>query len=242
VGGSAMPPRIVVPFWDEKYLVAYAEAIRREGADVVPWPMREATGGPDLAHCDGLMLIGGGDVEPGRYGAVDPAGRCRHVEPRRDDCEIAALEEALGRDLPILAVCRGQQVLAVARGGVLHLDIAAEVAGSVPHDRGKDDLDAHPAAVAPGSRLAAVMGSEALVVNSRHHQAVRADRPGTGLRITAWAPDGVVEALESPAHGFVVAVQWHPEDFAGRGDRFAPLFRAFVAHAAGRAGCASMRG
>ncbi|HEY3359065.1 MAG TPA: gamma-glutamyl-gamma-aminobutyrate hydrolase family protein [Polyangia bacterium] len=229
-----MKPRIVVPFWEEQYLQAYADAIRREGAEVVPAPMQEATAAaPFLDGAAGLMLIGGGDVEPARYGAGDPAGLCRHVEPRRDAFELEALARALARDLPTFGICRGHQVLAVACGGALVRDIPTEVPGSLRHSRPKEDLDAHQAALAPGSRLAGIMGAADLLVNSRHHQAVRADRPGAGLRVTARAPDGVVEALESERHGFVVSVQWHPENFALQGDRFAPLFRAFVARAAG---------
>jgi putative glutamine amidotransferase len=230
-----MTPRILLPYWEERWLGPYAEALRREGAKVVAVGIRGA--GPAraaVAGADGLLLIGGGDVDPARYGAGDPAGVCRHVEPLRDEYEIAAIAEAARRDLPVLGICRGQQVLAVACGGALVRDIPSELPGTLRHGCAQDELDAHPAAVAPGSRLAAILGATSLTVNSRHHQSVRPDRPGAGLRVTARAPDGVVEGLESARHRFVVSVQWHPEDYAGQDDRFARLFRAFVARAAAR--------
>ena len=188
---------------------------------------------PFFEGAAGLLLIGGGDVAPARYDADDPAGRCRHVEPRRDDFALAALALALARGLPTLGICRGHQMLAVACGGALVRDIPAEVPGSLAHACAKEDLDAHSVALAPDSRLAQIMGARELRVNSRHHQAVRPDRPGAGLRVAARAPDGVIEALESERLDFVVSVQWHPEDFVDRDERFAPLFRAFVAQAAG---------
>jgi putative glutamine amidotransferase len=234
-----MNPRIVVPFWEERWLGDYAAQLRCQDAEVVALPAQERWTAADaraaLAGAHGLMLIGGGDVGPARYGATDAAGRCRHVEPRRDELELAALAWALRRDLPTLALCRGHQALAVACGGVLVMDVPTQVPGCLRHGCPRDELDAHRVDVVPGSRLAAILGPGPLVVNSRHHQAVDPARVGAGLTVSARAPDGVIEALESERHGFVLGVQWHPENFPGPAGRFAPLFRAFVAHAAGRA-------
>jgi putative glutamine amidotransferase len=222
-------PRIAVPFWDEKYLGAYATAIHREGAEVLPVPLRNA--GPvaaALTRAHGLMLIGGGDIAPDRFGRQDPGRLSSHVEPQRDELEIAALKHALERDLPVLGICRGLQVLAVAHAGVLHLDIPTEVPTALDHAQGVAELDAHSVTITPGSRLAAIMGQTEMWVNSRHHQAVRNSDCGTKLVATARAPDGLVEALEAPERRFVVSVQWHPEEFVDRGDRFAALFQAFL--------------
>ena len=225
---------VAMPFWEERWVGPYAAGVRQAGGTVRAFAI---AGAPPpaavLAASQGLVLIGGGDVAPERFGAEDPDALSCHVVPERDAYELELLDLALARDLPVLAICRGHQVLAVARGGALHVDIASELPGALPHSCPKEALDAHEVSIAAGSRLEAMLGTRVIAVNSRHHQAVRADRRGAGLVVTAVAPDGVIEALESTAHGFVVGVQWHPEDFVGGGDRFAPLFAAFVDQAAG---------
>jgi putative glutamine amidotransferase len=235
-------PAVALPFWEERWVTPYAAGATQAGAAVAAFAVRGARPpAAVVAASQGVLLIGGGDVAPARFGAGDPHGHCLHVVPERDAYELELLELALARDLPVLAICRGHQVLAVARGGALHLDIPGELPGALLHSCPKEALAAHPVTLAAGSRLAAILGAGAVSVNSRHHQAVRDDRVGDGLRVTARAPDGVIEGLESTAHAFVVGVQWHPEDFVGAGDRFAPLFAAFVAHAAGGACATDLR-
>jgi putative glutamine amidotransferase len=235
-------PSVALPFWEERWVAPYAAGAAQAGAAVAAFPIRGARPpAAVVAACHGVLLIGGGDVAPERFGADDPRGLSAHVVPERDAYELELLELALHRDLPVLAICRGHQVLAVARGGALHVDIPTELPGAVPHSCPQEALDAHEVRLVAGSRLAAILGAPAIAVNSRHHQAVRDDRVGDGLRVTARAPDGVIEALESTAHGFVIGVQWHPEDFVGAGDRFAPLFAAFVARPAGGARVTKLR-
>jgi putative glutamine amidotransferase len=228
-------PQIAVPYWIQRWLAPYADSVRAQGARVRDIDIQSGIAPKDaLDGAQGLMLIGGGDVEPERFGLSDPNRVCRSVEPTRDAFEIAILTEALARDLPVLAICRGVQVLSVTCGGALHLDIPTDLPHALPHRRDREILDVHRVAISEGSLLESIIGARSAVVNSRHHQAVRADRPGSGLVVSAVAEDGVVEALESPRHGFVLGVQWHPENFLGCGDRFAPLFRALVERAAAR--------
>ena len=173
-----------------------------------------------LDRLDGLLLAGGPDVDPGLYGERPGP----HTEPdaNRDAGELLLLRTALLRDLPVLGVCRGAQLMAVAAGGRLHQHLP----DTLGHDKHKPAVGVygtHGVRFAPGSRIAALMGDDA-EVNAYHHQGV-AD-PGA-LVATAWADDGLVEAVEDPAKRFVLGVQWHPETAADQ-----RLFRAFVAAAA----------
>ena len=178
----------------------------------------------------GVLLTGGGDVDPVLYGA-ERHPSVEDAEPGRDEFEIDLARRAMEADLPILAICRGAQVLNVAAGGTLVQDIPSALDSPLRHsiDQPKDAI-AHEIRVMPGSRLEhalgpAVDGAGLCAVNSRHHQSV--DRIGQGLVATAVAPDGVVEAVEAPAARFCVGVQWHPENFRAAGE-FKPLFDAFV--------------
>lgn len=170
-----------------------------------------------LAVLDALVLAGGADVGAGLYG--QPPAPLTDSRPDRDAGELALARGALDRDLPVLGVCRGMQLLAVAAGGTLHQHLP-DLVGHERHRPAPGVYGSHPVRFAPGSRIAALMGDDTQV-NSYHHQAV-AD-PGT-LAVTGWADDGVVEALEDPARRFLLGVQWHPE--AARDVR---LFRALVA-------------
>ncbi len=164
-----------------------------------------------FGDCDGLLLTGGEDVDPARYGAT-PHEKLGTIDARRDENELALITEARARDLPILGICRGIQVLNVAFGGTLIQDLPSQRPGSVDHDppTGRD-VRSHPVTMAEHSRLAEVLGEIELDANSFHHQAL--DRVGDGLAVTAVAPDGVVEGVESmDAHEWIVAVQWHPEE------------------------------
>jgi putative glutamine amidotransferase len=186
------------------------------------------------ARLDGLLLPGGVDVEPRRYGAV-PSPKLGKVSPEQDETELFLARWALTHDLPLLAICRGIQMLNVAAGGTLIQDIASERPASLKHDRfypahPLDEL-AHEVAIVPGSRLAAILGAPSLAVNTRHHQAL--DRLGAGLVISARAPDGLIEGVEAPAQRFAIAVQWHPENLLQAQPAMRRLFRAFIAAAGG---------
>jgi gamma-glutamyl-gamma-aminobutyrate hydrolase PuuD len=186
---------------------AYRNALRDAGIE----PVENVTRLGDLA---GLLLAGGSDIAPDRYGAL-PQPETGEPDGARDQLEIALVREALARDLPVLAICRGLQLLNVALEGTLvqHID----------GHKCPDLRDAHPIAIAPASRLASILETHDYWVNSRHHQA--ADKLASGAVVTATAPDGIVEALELPDKRFVVAVQWHPEARTDGPD--ARLFRAF---------------
>jgi putative glutamine amidotransferase len=151
------------------------------------------------------------------------------VDRRRDDFELALAREALRRDVPMLAICRGQQVLNVATGGTLIQDIPSEMKGAAKHDvSGRRSRRSHGVVVAPGSRLHGILGRETVPVNSFHHQSVA--RVGRGLVVSARCPeDGLIEGLEMPGRRFVVAVQWHPESFWDEPDSFQSLFDAHAA-------------
>lgn len=194
-----------------------------------------------LNEIDGLLLTGGGDVDPvwyreTRHETVEDA------EPGRDEFEIDLARRALDADVPLLAICRGAQVLNVATGGSLVQDIPSAVSSELRHSvEQPKDAGAHAISVTPGSRLAQALGPAVSAactcrVNSRHHQSVNA--LGTGLVASATAPDGVVEAIEAPGRRFCIGVQWHPENFWPTGE-FRPLFDALLAAAAARRGSQS---
>jgi putative glutamine amidotransferase len=185
-----------------------------------------------LEGVDGLLLTGGDDVAPARYG--EPPHPTVVEDPLRDEFEIALLAEAQRRGLAVLAICRGIQVLNVARGGSLVQDIPSQIPGALNHNltvpqHQPYDL-AHEIWVEKDSLLAKAMGerlvgSDTCEVNSRHHQAVKL--VGDGLRVSATAPDGVIEAIEDPAARFCIGVQWHPENFWRTGE-FRPLYEGFL--------------
>jgi putative glutamine amidotransferase len=180
---------------------------------------------------DGLLLTGGEDLAPARYGEA-PHPSVVDVDPARDEFEIALVGEARRRNLPILGICRGIQVLNVALGGTLVQDIPSERPGALAHEAGTARAArAHDVEVEPGSRLASALGATRLAVNSSHHQSV--DRPAPRLRITARSDDGIVEGLETDRHDpwYAVGVQWHPEDLV---DTEEPWDRQLFATFAGR--------
>lgn len=198
----------------------YVAALERAGAEVIAV---DASGVPPTA-IDGLCVSGGEDIDPARYGEHDQG--CEAVSPERDALELDLVRSALERDIPVLGVCRGFQVLNVAFGGSLvqHID------GHRPEE--PEGLVTHVVTAAAGSRLAQATSASPLQVNSRHHQAVTAGRLGGGLVPTAWVGD-LVEAFESDRHRWVVGVQWHPERTAEVDPEAARIFEAFV-HAAER--------
>jgi putative glutamine amidotransferase len=189
-----------------------------------------------IGEIDGLLLTGGGDIDPVFYGE-DRHPAVEDAEPGRDEFELDLARRAMTADLPVLAICRGAQVMNVAAGGSLVQDIPSAVGGQLQHTVATTrDAIAHDVEVTPGSRLeralgTAVGGTHRCGVNSRHHQSV--SRLGKDLVATATSPDGVVEAIEKPDAAFCVGVQWHPENFCRTGE-FSPLFAAFVAAASER--------
>jgi putative glutamine amidotransferase len=190
-----------------------------------------------LEGIDGLMLTGGGDVNPALYGeAAHPS--TEGAEPGRDEFEIALVKAARARQLPIFAICRGIQVLNVAAGGDLVQDIPSQLTDTVNHNFRCPPHQAYTLAhevwIDKDTLLARLMGDrltngDACEVNSRHHQAIRQLAPG--FKASATAPDGIVEAIEDPAVPFCVGVQWHPENFWRTGE-FRPLFEGFLEAAA----------
>lgn len=160
---------------------------------------------------DGVLIPGGGDISPARYGApAHPA--TANVDDARDELEIAVARWAAAEGCPLLGICRGHQLVHVALGGTLIQDIGTELAEALHHDNSVEYPRAlsHAISAAPDSRLVALLQDTNPMVNSRHHQAV--SRPAPDLRVVAHAPDNVIEASELPDHPFFLAVQWHPED------------------------------
>ena len=200
---------------------AYVDAVRRAGG--LPSVIHPQD--VDLDRADGLLLIGGGDVDPSRYGAA-MTDKVYGVEPVRDDEETALLRGALERSLPVLAICRGIQVAAVAFGGSLIADLGDD-GGFDPHGVPGGDPHVHEVRLAPGSRVAKACGGTSVMASCHHHQGV-ADA-GDGLVVTGWAADGLVEALEYDGAPWCVAVQWHPEDTAANDPAQQGLFDALVA-------------
>jgi putative glutamine amidotransferase len=185
-----------------------------------------------LTGIGGLMLTGGDDVAPSRYGEAAHA-TVVEAEPGRDEFEIALIAAARKRNLPIFAICRGVQVLNVACGGTLIQDIPSQITGALTHSLAVPQHQpyelAHEVWVDKDSLLAKLMRErlvdEALEVNSRHHQAVK--DVAKGFVASATAPDGVIEAIEDPAARFCLGVQWHPENFFRTGE-FRALFEGFL--------------
>src|SRR5712691_8805999 len=186
-----------------------AAGIPRSAVDVVTPRV------PTRRPFDALLLGGGVDVDPARYGAPLLADGNVEVDAERDAIDFSLLEEALRLRRPVLGICRGLQVVNVALGGTLVQDIPIERPSPIVHQRDQTEktrLD-HRVAVTPGTRLASIAGAGDIAVNSRHHQAIA--RVAPGLTVSATAPDGVPEAVESPRDTWLIAVQWHPENLKG---------------------------
>jgi putative glutamine amidotransferase len=208
----------------------YEESVRRAGGDTRILDRAADSPADIVASVQGLLLAGGGDVDPAIYGAIaHPTFDA--AEPGRDAYELELVRLALAADLPVFAICRGIQVLNVARGGTLIQDIADEVGTTVNHRVGMPQHSiAHDVWIESGSLLERLMGErfeagETCPVNSRHHQAAK--KLGEGLVSSATAPDGVIEAVEDPTRRFCLGVQWHPENFYRTGE-FRNLFEGFV--------------
>jgi putative glutamine amidotransferase len=212
--------------WEEETALIPAAYVRAvEAAGGRPLLVPPSTNGVDetLDRLDGLLFSGGSDLDPELYGQ-DAHPETDEIVPQRDQAEIALLKAALQRDMPVLAVCRGSQVLNVARGGdlVQHLP---EVVGDEKHKHKPGEFADHDVDLLPGSRLREILGDQT-PVKSHHHQGY--GKLGQGLREAARAEDGTIEALEDPSRRFALGVLWHPE----AGEDFA-LFEALIAEAEG---------
>ncbi|MGA2586215.1 MAG: gamma-glutamyl-gamma-aminobutyrate hydrolase family protein [Candidatus Aminicenantales bacterium] len=242
-----MNPKILIagPEANAGYLQPYADAVSGAGGEVeLDLPAKETTNDENalkefLRPFQGVLLPGGTDIEPGRYGE-GPHERLKPPDCGLDESQLAIARFVLRHDLPTLAICRGLQILAVAVGFDLFQDLSSQRPSSVNHlmsgPENKNKM-AHEVVLDENSRLARLSGSARFQVNSRHHQAIR-ERDATGwagpFKVVARAPDGVVEGMEHPAQPFLVAVQWHPENLTADHSPSQGLFRGFI-EAAGRA-------
>jgi putative glutamine amidotransferase len=180
-----------------------------------------------LPHLDGLLLTGGGDIPPEKWGGENHNPLLRPLSDNRAEIALHLTQKAIEHKIPVLGICLGCQVINVALGGTIMMDIH-----SLPHPRRvkhkynfSPDFTEHSADVAPDSMLCEIMGGTNQMINSCHHQAI--DQPGRGLRVCATAPDGIIEAVESKNGEFLLGVQWHPEYLLDHEEHFA-LFRALV--------------
>jgi putative glutamine amidotransferase len=207
----------------------YVKAIWEAGGLPLLIPVLPGEASTSLIDCaDGFLLTGGGDVDPALYGEK-PLASLENVDPRRDVIESAIVRTSIDRNRPLLAVCRGVQMLNVALGGSLIPDLPSAGLGS--HQQAGPSADAHhEVSIDPDSRISRVFGGATTAVNSFHHQAVRTEAPV--LKAVAWASDGLVEAVElADRSHWVVGVQWHPEMMFSNHPAQLELFRALVAEA-----------
>lgn len=213
---------------------AYGRAIAQAGGVPLILPPRETATHADtlMDAVDALLLSGGEDIEPARYGeSIHPSVSATNAA--RDSSELALIAAARAARLPVLAICRGLQLINVAHGGTLVQDIGTQLPGALPHQLRQQRCErVHDVKVEESSRLAAALGTRRLAVNSVHHQALR--DIGAGWRVVARAPDGIVEGLEWSGEGWwAVGVQWHPEELLDSHDPWdRALFAAFVRAAA----------
>ena len=221
IGITSYAEEIQWGVWNEEAALiplSYVRAVEHAGGRLLIVPPSDDALAETLGVLDGLILSGGGDVDPGLYGAgAHP--ETDSPRPERDNAELRLLQAALELDMPVLAVCRGSQLLNVARGG----DLVQHLPDELGHERHKHEqgqFSDHSVRLDPGSRVGTLLGDHA-PVKSHHHQGY--GRLGDGLREAAWADDGTVEALEDSDRRFAVGVLWHPEE----GEDFA-LFRALV--------------
>ena len=234
VAGQPVPAGKVESWREDSVAIpgTYLRALHRAGGqEGILAPRR--LDGPDvdglLDRFDGLLLIGGGDIDPQHYGE-DPLPECYGIDTEADLFEMRLVRAAVTRGMPVLAICRGFQVLNVAMGGTLHQHITGRE-GLVGHGIPGVRPELHDVHLEPGTWTAKAMAAETVRVSSSHHQAV--DRLGEGLAVAGRAPDGIIEAMEHPQGSWVVAVQWHPERTAEGDPAHQGLFEALVEQASG---------
>ncbi len=203
----------------------YTEALRKAGAIAVIIPPQPENADDLIRELDGLVLAGGDDCDPAAYGedrhpTVDPV-----MDPRRQSNDLGLAKAAREAGIPTLGICLGMQVMNVAAGGTLVQDIDSSLQTEIRHASEPEDRGRHDVIIEKATRLGQILRDHELNVNSSHHQAI--GNVGEGLRVTAHAPDGIIEGLEDPKHPFYVGVQWHPEDMVGE-DSASTLFGAFL--------------
>jgi putative glutamine amidotransferase len=223
---ESIPPSWVM---SQRYIVTLTNA----GA--VPWMIPlvdDDTLRGIYEELDAVFLPGGADIDPMTYGA-SPNSLCDKTDRERDRVEVALAKWALEEQKPVLGVCRGMQLINIAAGGTLYQDLATQMPGAIKHDyfpfgdqTYERDFLAHEVNVHAGTRLAELVGSGAVRVNSMHHQGVH--ELGAGLTATAEAPDGLIEAIEGEDDGYLLAVQWHPEALTDNDARTRKLFTDFI--------------
>lgn len=215
--------------YDSSY-ASNAKAIERAGGlpVLIPSSVSEDTLRAIYARLDGVLLPGGGDVDPSEYQA-EKHPTTGKIDHDRDRTEILLTRWAYADDLPTFGICRGIQVMNVAMGGALVQDIPSQIDTTLTHDNSNDKPRStvlHEVAFEAESRLSKILGEKVVSVNSLHHQAI--STPAPVARVTAYSPDGVPEALEVPDKQFMMAVQWHPEDMIDDDARMLDIFKAFV--------------
>ncbi|HET7710830.1 MAG TPA: gamma-glutamyl-gamma-aminobutyrate hydrolase family protein, partial [Thermoanaerobaculia bacterium] len=212
----------------------YVESLRRAGAVPVLIPPQPENAADVVEELDGLVLAGGEDCDPATYGeekhpTVEP------MDPRRQENDLALARAARERGIPTLGICLGLQMMNVAAGGTLIQDIDTQHDTDIRHASEPENRARHSVIIEGGTNLGSILSAGEIDVNSSHHQAIK--DLGEGLRVTAHAPDGIIEGLEDPAHPFYIGVQWHPEDMPGESTATS-LLGAFVEaarqHAAAR--------
>jgi putative glutamine amidotransferase len=238
----AVSTSVTVDKYPERAYVnaSYLNAVQQAGGAPIPLApqLTPAARAEILRRVQGVLLTGGGDVDPARFGET-PHPTTAEVSPARDTLEIELTRWALAQHVPLLAVCRGLQVLNVALGGSLYQDIPSEPGSPLDHSQAglqgrARHIPTHHVKVRDGSRLAGILGALEVDVNSFHHQAIK--RLGGRLADVAWAPDSIIEGVElTEPDQFVVGVQWHPEELVGSDRAALNLFAALVQRARERA-------
>lgn len=212
---------------------SYTEAVEAAGGVPLVIPPQQGNADEILNALDGLLLSGGGDIRPERYGDRDYHPETYGIYDPRDELEIALVRGAIERDLPVLSICRGIQVLNVALGGSLIQDVADQHGAEIEHRQSKREIPAsepaHEVTVASGSLLEQVYGASRVQTNSFHHQALKDVSPE--LRAVGTAPDGIIEAVERPGSRWVLGLQWHPEMMFRAHDEHLRPFAALIAAA-----------
>ncbi|HUY56698.1 MAG TPA: gamma-glutamyl-gamma-aminobutyrate hydrolase family protein [Candidatus Micrarchaeaceae archaeon] len=202
---------------------AYVAALQSVGLNPVLLPTRGVLP-VDLSWASGLLLPGGPDVDPLRYGQdLDPS---TEADPESDQLEFGLLDWALGQEIPILAICRGLQVLNVGLGGSLVQDLPRHLPQGNPEAPRPRNQTAHALTIDPASRLGRIVWRDTLQVNSMHHQGI--DQLAAGLSAIGWSPDGLIEAVEMEGRRFVLGVQYHPEELAPEDQSAQAIFEAFA--------------